>query len=67
MRRIPDIGAECAQESANEIQKELEGANIVFYRCRLGGGTARAALPLLRNFTSMGALTIAVADNAFVK
>ena len=57
---FPDIGADCARESADEIRKELEGANIVFIVAGLGGGTGTGCAPVVAEIShSMGALTIA--------
>lgn len=57
---FPDIGAECARESEEDIRKELEGANIVFIVAGLGGGTGTGCAPVVAEIShSMGALTIA--------
>ncbi len=57
---FPDIGAQCARESEEEIRKGLEGANIVFIVAGLGGGTGTGCAPVVAEIShSMGALTIA--------
>jgi len=57
---FPEVGAECARESADDIRKELEGANIVFIVAGLGGGTGTGCAPVVAEIShSMGALTIA--------
>jgi len=57
---FPEVGAECAWESKEDIQKELEGANIVFIVAGLGGGTGTGSAPVVAEISrSMGALTIA--------
>jgi len=57
---FPEVGAECARESADEIRKELEGANIIFIVSGLGGGTGTGSAPFVAEISrSMGALTIA--------
>lgn len=57
---FPEVGAECAHESAEEIKKELEGSNIVFIVAGLGGGTGTGSAPVVAELSrSMGALTIA--------
>jgi cell division protein FtsZ len=57
---FPEVGAECARESTEEIRKELEGANIVFIVAGLGGGTGTGSAPVVADISrSMGALTIA--------
>ncbi|CAG1002026.1 MAG: cell division protein FtsZ [Candidatus Methanoperedens sp.] len=57
---FPEVGAECARESTEDIRKELEGANIVFIVAGLGGGTGTGSAPVVAEISrSMGALTIA--------
>jgi cell division protein FtsZ len=57
---FPEVGAECARESADDIRKELEGANIVFIVAGLGGGTGTGSAPVVAEISrSMNALTIA--------
>lgn len=57
---FPEVGAECACESTEDIRKELEGANIVFIVAGLGGGTGTGSAPVVAEIShSMGALTIA--------
>lgn len=57
---FPDIGAECARESEEEIRRDLEGADIVFIVAGLGGGTGTGCAPVVAEIArSMGALTIA--------
>jgi cell division protein FtsZ len=57
---FPEIGAECARESTEDIRKELEGANIVFIVAGLGGGTGTGSAPVVAEIShSLGAITIA--------
>jgi len=57
---FPEVGAECAHESGEDIRKELEGANIVFIVAGLGGGTGTGSAPVVAEIShSLGALTIA--------
>ncbi len=35
----PNVGKEAALESKNEIEQALEGADMVFVTCGMGGGT----------------------------
>jgi len=57
---FPEAGAECARESAADIEKELEGSNIIFIVAGLGGGTGSGAGPVVAEIArSMNALTIA--------
>lgn len=57
---FPEVGAQCAIESQDEIRKELEGSNIVFVVAGLGGGTGTGSAPVVAQIArSQGALTIA--------
>src|SRR3989344_3649200 len=39
----PSVGEEAARESEHEIKKKLEGADMIFITCGLGGGTGTGA------------------------
>ncbi len=57
---FPEVGAECARESSEELKNELFGSNIVFIVAGLGGGTGTGSAPVVAELSrSMGALTIA--------
>jgi len=62
----PTVGEEAAKEGEAEIRKSLEGSNMVFVTCGLGGGTGTGASPKIVEIArSMGALTIAVVTLPF--
>lgn len=62
----PSIGEECAEESEEEIRDELEGADMVFVTCGLGGGTGTGSAPIISKLSKKtGALTVAVATMPF--
>ena len=62
----PSVGEECAEESEDEIREELEGADMVFVTCGLGGGTGTGAAPIIAKIAKkLGALTVAVATLPF--
>ncbi len=62
----PSVGEECAEESEDEIREELEGADMVFVTCGLGGGTGTGSAPIIAKLAKkMGALTVAVATLPF--
>lgn len=57
---FPQVGAECARESSEDIKKELDGASIVFIVAGLGGGTGTGSAPVVAEIShAMGAVTIA--------
>lgn len=62
----PSIGEECAEESEDAIRDELEGADMVFVTCGLGGGTGTGSAPIISKLSKKtGALTVAVATMPF--
>lgn len=62
----PSVGEECAEESEDEIRDELEGADMVFVTCGLGGGTGTGSAPIIAKLAKkLGALTVAVATMPF--
>ncbi|MBE6498314.1 MAG: cell division protein FtsZ [Methanobrevibacter sp.] len=62
----PSVGEECAEESEDEIRDELEGADMVFVTCGLGGGTGTGSAPIIAKIAKkLGALTVAVSTMPF--
>jgi cell division protein FtsZ len=62
----PSIGREAAKESEQEIKKVLQGADMVFVTCGLGGGTGTGASPVVADVAKkIGALTVAVVTLPF--
>ncbi len=62
----PDVGAQAADESQNEIKEMLKGADMVFITCGMGGGTGSGASPVIATIAKeMGALTVAVVTRPF--
>jgi cell division protein FtsZ len=62
----PEIGAAAACETKEEISKTLQGADMVFIACGLGGGTGSGAAPIIAEIAqNQGALTIAVVTKPF--
>ncbi len=62
----PEIGEHAAKESAEEIKKLLDGAELVYITCGLGGGTGTGSAPVVAEIAkSLGALTIAVVTLPF--
>ncbi len=62
----PTIGKEAAQESTDEIQKALEGADMVVIAAGMGGGTGTGAAPVVAEISKkMGILTVGVVSRPF--
>lgn len=62
----PKIGEEATKESESEIKKKLEGCDLLFITCGLGGGTGTGAAPIIAGIANkLGILTIAVVTLPF--
>jgi len=63
---LPAIGEEAAQEDIDEIRASVDGADMVFVTCGLGGGTGTGSAPVVAQAAKeSGALTIAVVTTPF--
>ena len=62
----PEIGRAAAEESKDMIRKALEGADMVFVTCGMGGGTGTGASPIVAEIAQeIGALTVAIVTKPF--
>ena len=62
----PEIGKEAALESKAEIEAALEGADMVFITCGMGGGTGTGAAPVIADIAQqLGALTVGIVTKQF--
>ncbi len=62
----PAVGAEAAQDHAEEIEEVLRGADMVFVTAGEGGGTGTGGAPVVAKIArSLGALTIGVVTRPF--
>ena len=62
----PERGRESAEESRSDIQKALDGADMVFITAGMGGGTGTGASPVIAEIArSMDILTVAVVTKPF--
>ncbi|HNV97238.1 MAG TPA: cell division protein FtsZ [bacterium] len=62
----PEVGAKSAEENLEEIEKSLEGADMVFITCGLGGGTGTGAAPIIADIARRNnSLTVAVVTKPF--
>jgi cell division protein FtsZ len=63
---MPEVGEKAAQESKEDIKKELENADMVFITAGMGGGTGTGAAPVVAEIAkSCNALTVAVVTTPF--
>lgn len=62
----PKIGKDAAMETKEEIKKVLQGADMIFLTCGLGGGTGTGSLPVIADVSKkLGALTVAIVTLPF--
>ena len=62
----PEVGRKAAEEAAEEIEKELEGANMVFITAGMGGGTGTGAAPIVARIArEMNILTVGIVTKPF--
>lgn len=62
----PDIGQKAAEESRDDIEQLLRGADMVFVTAGMGGGTGTGAAPVVAEIAKeMGALTVGVVTKPF--
>ncbi|MEK7120604.1 MAG: cell division protein FtsZ [Patescibacteria group bacterium] len=63
---IPELGKKAAEETTEEIQGTIKGADMVFIACGEGGGTGTGASPVVARIAKeLGALTVAVVTKPF--
>ena len=62
----PKIGEEAARETEHDIKNYLQGSDMVFITCGLGGGTGTGSAPVVAEISKkMGALTVGVVTLPF--
>ena len=62
----PEIGEKAAEESRDELARVLQGADMVFITCGLGGGTGTGGAPIVAEIAKKAdALTIGVVTKPF--
>lgn len=62
----PELGRKAAEENQNEIRDALQGTDMIFITCGLGGGTGSGASPAIAQIAKdSGALTVAVITKPF--
>ncbi len=62
----PEIGKQAAEDSADEIEELLRGADMVFVTAGEGGGTGTGGAPVIAKIAmDLGALTVGVVTRPF--
>lgn len=62
----PEIGMKAAEESVDDLTVAIQGADMVFVTCGMGGGTGTGAAPVVAKIAKdMGILTVGVVTKPF--
>jgi cell division protein FtsZ len=62
----PEIGAQAAEESREELTELIKGSDMVFVTCGMGGGTGTGAAPVVAQIAKdMGILTVGIVTKPF--
>ncbi|WP_165211387.1 cell division protein FtsZ [Streptococcus tangpeifui] len=62
----PEVGRKAAEESEEDLNEALQGADMVFITAGMGGGSGTGAAPVIaRVAKGLGALTVAVVTRPF--
>ena len=62
----PELGKRAAEETRQQIQETLQGSDMVFITCGMGGGTGTGAAPIVAKIAKeIGALVIAIVTKPF--
>ena len=62
----PEVGRQAAEESSEELRQAMQGADMVFVTCGMGGGTGTGASPVVAGIAKeMGILTVGVVTKPF--
>lgn len=62
----PEVGKKAAEESKEQLEEVLKGADMVFVTAGMGGGTGTGAAPVIAQVAKdLGALTVGVVTRPF--
>lgn len=62
----PEVGEKAAEESIEDIKDAIQGADMVFVTCGMGGGTGTGGAPVVAKLAKdMGILTVGVVTKPF--
>jgi cell division protein FtsZ len=63
----PEIGRQAIEENRDEVARVLNGADMVFVTCGMGGGTGTGAAPVISQIArEVGALTVGIVTRPFL-
>ena len=62
----PEVGEKAAEENVEELSQAIQGADMVFVTCGMGGGTGTGATPVVAKISKeLGILTVGVVTKPF--
>ncbi len=63
---IPQVGEEAARETEQELKQKIQGADMVFITCGMGGGTGTGSTPVIAEIAKKcGSLTVGIVTMPF--
>jgi cell division protein FtsZ len=63
---VPQVGEESARETEHDIKQAIQGSDMVFITCGLGGGTGTGSSPVVADIAKRcGCLTVAIVTIPF--
>jgi cell division protein FtsZ len=63
----PEIGRQAIEETRDEVAQAVQGADMVFITCGMGGGTGTGAAPVVAQMArETGALTVGIVTKPFL-
>ncbi len=63
----PEVGRKAAEESKEQLEEALQGADMIFVTAGMGGGTGTGAAPVIAQVAKeIGALTVGVVTRPFM-
>lgn len=63
----PEIGRQAIEENRDEVLAALQGADLIFVTCGMGGGTGTGAAPIISEMArDIGALTVGIVTKPFL-
>jgi cell division protein FtsZ len=63
----PEIGRQAIEENREDVSRVIQGADLVFVTCGMGGGTGTGAAPIIAGMAcDAGALTVGIVTRPFL-
>lgn len=63
----PEIGRQAIEENRDDVLQVLDGADLVFVTCGMGGGTGTGAAPVIAQLArDVGSLTVGIVTKPFL-